>query len=122
MNSRYTIIGLVIVNCALLFGLASTSSPNATVVPLVRTNAFELVDKKGVTRASISVEDTDGEVVLRLRDTSGAIRVKLGASSDGSGLVLLDESTNPGLHVLAKRGATRMTLTNSDGQQRLVAP
>jgi hypothetical protein len=36
--------------------------------------------------------ESSGEVVLRLLDRSGTIRVKLGASESGSGLMLADES------------------------------
>jgi hypothetical protein len=56
--------------------------------------------------ARLSVE-SNGEAVFRMRDAEGTIRVKLGASKDGSGLVLLDERTEPGLHVLASRRERR---------------
>ena len=45
--------------------------------------AFELVDSNGQVRAQFDVEES-GEVVLRLRDETGAVRVKLGASEDGT--------------------------------------
>lgn len=59
---------------------------------LERASATELVDGNGQVRAQLNVDDDDGEVVLRLRDADGSIRVKLGASKDGSGLLLLDEA------------------------------
>jgi hypothetical protein len=59
--------------------------------------------------------------VLRLRDPSGDIRVKLGAGADGSGLVLLDGSTEVGVQVLAKQSGTALTLAKN-GQRRLITP
>jgi hypothetical protein len=88
--------------------------------PILRARAIELVDDRGVVRAQLDVEP-DGEVVLRLRDAGGAIRVKLGASVEGSGLVLLDEATEPGIHMLAKRGGTSVTLKKGQ-QQHVIRP
>jgi len=48
--------------------------------------------------------------------------LKLGASEEGSGLLLLNESTEPGVHILAKRTGTRVTLTGKGGQQRVIRP
>lgn len=82
----------------------------------ISVREFELVDDKGKQRVSIKVED-NGEVLLRLRDQNETIRVKLGADEDGSGLLLLDKETNPGIHVLAKKGAS-MTVTDKDGKKK----
>jgi hypothetical protein len=83
----------------------------------ITVNEFELVDKNGQQRVSIRAEE-DGEVVLRLRDSKGTIRVKLGASENGSGLVLVDDQTNVGIHALAKKDVTTLTLINKDGKKR----
>jgi hypothetical protein len=79
------------------------------VPPVLRARAIELVDDRGLARAQLDVESS-GEVVFRLRDASGTIRVKIGASEEGSGLVLLDQAAEPGVHVLAKRANTSLTL------------
>jgi hypothetical protein len=78
--------------------------------PVVRASAFELVDGRGVVRSRINVE-SEGEVVLRLMDRTGTIRVKLGASESGSGLMLADETAQPGVHMVARKGATHVTVT-----------
>lgn len=83
----------------------------------ITVKEFELVDKNGQQRASIRAE-ADGEVVLRLRDANGTIRVKLGGSLNGSGLVLLNDSTNVGIHALAKKNGTTLTLINKEGKKR----
>jgi hypothetical protein len=71
----------------------------------------------------------DGEVVFQLLDRNGTIRVKLGASEDGSGLLLLDGATEPGVHVIARRtgtstkpATTSLTLRGPGGQRRVIAP
>jgi hypothetical protein len=67
------------------------------------------------------VEST-GEAVFRLRDSRGEIRVKLGAGTDGSGLVLLNGATETGVHMQVKGRETTLTLRNQDGQRRLITP
>jgi hypothetical protein len=68
-----------------------------------------------------SFEEPDGEAVLRMRDAEGTIRVKLGASKKGSGLVLLDASTEPGVHVLANASGTSLTVKRGR-QERVIRP
>jgi hypothetical protein len=83
----------------------------------ITVKEFEMVDDKGNMRASIKAE-SNGEVVFRLKDKRGIIRVKIGASEDGSALVLLDKNTNPGVFVMAKRDTSSITITNKDGKRR----
>lgn len=63
--------------------------------------------------------EADGSVVFRLHDRDGAIRVKLGADNDGSGLVLLDGKTEPGVHILAGSPQTGIILKGRHGQRIL---
>jgi hypothetical protein len=94
---------------ALLLGRGLRSTPPVEVempqavppategaVPILRGSALEIVDERGQVRSRLNVEP-DGEVVLRLLDRNGTIRVKLGADEGGSGLLLLDEVTEPGV-------------------------
>jgi hypothetical protein len=96
-------------------------SAGAQVVPAVlRAQKLELVDGRGVVRATLKTEP-NGEVVFRLRDADGVIRVKLAASRSGSGLLLANEATEPGIHLLATRNATRLVLQR-DGRRRVLEP
>ena len=107
----------------------AVQSPAAQdVMPVLRGRALELVDEAGQVRSRINAEP-DGEVVLRLIDRNGTIRVKLGAGERGSGLLLLDEATEPAVHVIARRTGTperptttSVTLRGSDGEQRVIRP
>jgi hypothetical protein len=123
MSKHHLILGLVAVNGALTMALlgrdhgeAAASDPGT-----VRARAIELVDERGRVRAQLNVEP-DGEAVFRLRDAAGEIRVKLGAGEDGSGLLLLNGSTEPGIHLLAKKSGTQLTLASQGGQRRVITP
>jgi len=123
-----TVINLVI----LIFVLAQARQPLAqSVAPVLRGQALEIVDGKGQIRARINVEPattmSDGKtypesVVFRLTDPTGKIRVKLGADRDGSGLMLADDSQQPGVHMLAKGPGSFLKLINKDGREQLIKP
>jgi hypothetical protein len=123
-------IALTAINVLLLLltVVQAGSTTAQTVAPILRGRALELVDDRGQVRSRLDVEPT-GEVVLRLLDRKGAIRVKLGAGEDGSGLVLADEATEPAIHVIARRTGTSdrptttsITLRGPGGQQRVIRP
>ena len=88
---------------------------------VVRARAIELIDERGQVRASLEIESS-GEAVFRMRDSRGTIRVKLGASETGSGLLLLDDRTEPALHLLASGDATTLTLAQEGKDKRVLSP
>jgi hypothetical protein len=119
---RFTAALIVLNAVFLLVFLAQIVSAAApTEPPVMRVRAMELVDARGQVRAQLNVE-SGGEVVLRLRDANGAVRVKLGASEKGSGLLLANDYTEPGVHILAQDGGASLTLRNKDGRQQLIKP
>jgi len=98
---------------------------------VVRGRALEIVDERGQVRARIDIEPAttmpDGKkypeaVVFRMTDPSGNIRVKLGADQDGSGLLLANDSQQPGVHLLAKGPESSLKLLNKDGREQLLKP
>jgi hypothetical protein len=100
-------------------------SHRQAVVPVLRGRALELLDDHGQVRSRINVEP-NGDVVFRLLDKNGTIRVKLGAGERGSGLILLDHATEPGVHIKAGGNAegatTSLTLRGAGGQERVIKP
>jgi hypothetical protein len=66
--------------------------------------------------------ESNGEVVFRLRDAQGTIRVKMGASEDGSGLLLINDLTEPGIQILADQNGTSLTLNDEGGAKRVIEP
>ncbi len=125
MKSQRLAITLTAVSLVFLLLAAALTGRTAaqTVPPIVRARALELVDDRGQVRSRLNVEPA-GELVLRLIDQKGTIRVKLGAGEDGSGLLLADEATEPAIHMIARRTGTSerptttsITLKGVEGQQ-----
>jgi hypothetical protein len=123
MKMPKLMMGLTAINLVLLLVTVAQakSTPAPEVLPIVRTQAFELVDQNGQVRSRLNVE-TDGTVVFRLLDEEGTIRVKLGADKKGSGLVLLDETTEPGVHIVAREKSGGIKLRGINGRQRVIEP
>jgi hypothetical protein len=123
MNTLRIAVALGALNLAILAG-AAVQARTAVAQggdDILRGRALELVDEGGKTRARIDVEPS-GEVVFRLLDQQGTIRVKLGAGKEGSGLLLANDATEPGVHILAKDTGSSIRVVNEDGRQRLIAP
>jgi hypothetical protein len=130
MTTQRFALGLTGINLILLLGIIGQVWPARADTPsfAVRGRTFELIDERGRTRSRLGVEP-DGTVAFRLFDQNGTIRVKLGAGEDGSGLMMADEATEPGVHIVARRTGTskkpvttRLVLTGADGQQRVITP
>ena len=124
MNAQPFMLAISLVNLTLLgFNLQAAGFPGEPD-PVLRGQALELVDAAGQIRSRLNVEK-DGQVIFRLLDQRGTIRVKLGAGVDGSGLVLLDEHTEPGIHLVARREAqgdqraTSVTLRSGERSRTL---
>jgi hypothetical protein len=114
-------IALSAVNLGLFLGTFAQARATSAGEPVLRGRGLELVDQQGRSRASIRVESS-GEVVFRLTDQKGTIRVKLGAGEDGSGLLLANDATEPGVHILAKSSGSSLKLRNKDGREREFSP
>ncbi len=111
------------VNLVLLLFVISQAGSAApqSAAPILRGSALELVDDHGQIRARFNVQ-SDGEVILRLLDEKGTIRVKLGASAHGSGLVLLNDATEPGVQILAQGVGSSVKLKNKNGREQVITP
>src|SRR5688572_22293298 len=117
-NIFFSIITLL--NMFFLFHY-STMQQAPSELPAIRAKSIELVDSKGISRALLSTE-TDGTTVFRIKDEEGTIRVKLAGSKEGSGLVLLNEKTEPGFHVLTKAAGTSVTISDKLGKKKELFP
>ena len=119
-----TVINVLLMTL-LITGAGTAKVDPKSVAPVLRGRALELVDESGMVRSRINVE-ADGGVTLRMIDQKGRIRVKLGAGEDGSGLLLADETTEPGIYMIARRHGTRelpnttsITLQTGDRKWRI---
>ena len=100
---------------------------------VLRGRSLEIVDGRGKVRASIAVLPEDPKVLwkgkpypetvlLRLMSPEGRPNVKLGASKNGSGLLIGGESNPTYIQVLAEGGETTLKLINKEGVERLIKP
>jgi hypothetical protein len=123
MSTLRVAAALGVVNLVILAGAAILARPAGAqgAEGILRGRVLELVDERGKTRARLDVEP-DGEVVFRLLDQQGTIRVKLGAGQEGSGLLLTNDATEPGVHLLAKAAGSSVRVVNKDGRERVIAP
>ena len=121
MKTHRFMIALTVINLVILIvALVQTRSTAVeTVSSVLRARAIELVDERGKVRAQLNVESNE-EVVFRMRDAKGTIRVKLGANEDGSGLVLMDDRTEPTVQIRANRAGPSVKLIDKNGQERVI--
>ena len=123
MKTNRRAIVLTVINFVLLIVVLAQSRLIATqsIPQVIRVRAFELIDENGRVRAQLNVE-SNGEVVFRLRDEKETIRVKIGASEEGSGLLLANNLTEPGVHMLADQNGSSLTLIEEGGGKRVIEP
>ena len=128
MKQYRFVIGVTALNLLILLFTAAQMRPQLATQQVLRGHALELIDDRGQVRSRLDVDET-GEVVLRLIDQNGTIRVKLGAADHGSGLLLLDDTTEPAVHIVARRTATAarpnttgITLRGTNPQPRVIRP
>ena len=131
--TQRVLVALTLVNLGLLlFLLAHVAKPaSADVAPAVlRGKGLEIVDDQGRVRASIQLHPAgtaNGQaypetVMLRLIDPNGHPTVKLGGSEQGGGLGLIARSDAVHVILKAEDASATLTLTNRDGQKRLIEP
>ncbi len=123
MRVHRTVVALTLVSLGFFLATLVQARPTTAQIttPVLRTRVLELVDERDAIRARLNVE-SNGEVVFRLLDQQGTIRVKLGAAEDGSGLLLANDATEPGVHILAKAAGSSLTLADKDGRTRILTP
>lgn len=114
-------VSLCVVNLLFLvfMTIQDRSRADEHVIPVLRTRAIELLDDKGKKRAQLNVE-SNGEVVFRLRDPTGTIRAKFGADERGSGLVLMDERTEPTVQLRANKDGGNLALYTREGRRSVI--
>lgn len=91
------------------------------VPAVLRAQAIELVNKQGQVVAQLFLGE-DGSGNLRLRDASGTVRAKLGATAQGAGLLLLDKDVEPALWLLSNESGTSLTLAEKGKDKKVFKP
>jgi len=88
---------------------------------VVRAQLFELVDARGRVIGQL-YPGVDGGGNLRLRTGDGTIRVKLGATAEGSGLLLMDAQPEPAVSLASGKSGTSITLAEKGKEKRVLKP
>jgi hypothetical protein len=128
MKERITqvLLALIAVLLALnLFQPASLipSAPAQTqqLPEVIRAQAFHLVNSQGHAVVQLYAGE-DGSGNIRLRSGDGVVRVKLGADTGGSGLLLLDKETEPAVWLLTGKDGTSLTLAEKGKEKKILRP
>jgi hypothetical protein len=129
MQERTTQVLLTVVAVLLLAHLLrpTPQSPPAQakgVEPtpaVLRAQVIELVDTQGRVIAQLH-RGEDGGGTLRLRSGDGTVRVKLGATADGSGLLLFDTEIEPAVWLATNTSGTSVTLAEKGKEKRIITP
>ena len=102
--------------------VVATNDATATEIhDVLRAKLIELVDENGQPKAQLYLGE-DGAGNLRLRDPSGEVRVKLGATEEGAGLLLLDGDVEPAVQLGADSAGTRLRLAQKGKAATVIAP
>ncbi|HWN20229.1 MAG TPA: hypothetical protein VNO19_15055 [Gemmatimonadales bacterium] len=123
MDSPQLLFGITAINLMLMTStwIGSRGLPRDDP-KVIRAQSFELVDTRGEVRLQLHLGE-DGSGNLRIRDGNGKVRVKLGTSAAGStGLLLMDQSVDPTLSLVAGESGTSITLLGADGKRRVITP
>jgi hypothetical protein len=99
---------------------ALAESP-ASASEVVRAKLIELVSNDGAVIAQLYPGE-DGGGQLRLRNGEGMVGVKLGATKDGSALILMDREAEPAVWLAADSAGTRVRLAEQGKSPRVLAP
>jgi hypothetical protein len=88
---------------------------------VIRARGFELVNNRGKVVAQLYLGE-EGGGNIRLRSADGTIRVKLGATDDGSGLLLCDEHAEPAVTLMSDKAGTSATLAEKGKEKKVIKP
>jgi hypothetical protein len=116
------IAGLLVANLVrpVLFPTAAAQPP-VTTQDVVRAKSFELVSANGQVVAQLYTGE-DGGGQLRLRSGGGVVRVKLGATEEGSGLILMDRNAEPAVWLAVTIEGSSVTLAEQGKSKRVLTP
>ena len=129
MNSRLTqcllaaIAALLAVHLIRPSALVTSAQAQGPVAAqeVVRAKLIELVSPGGQVVAQLHAGE-DGGGQLRLRSGNGVVRVKLGATEGGSGLILMDRDAEPAVWLAVTPEGSSVTLAEKGKGKRVLTP
>jgi hypothetical protein len=134
MKMQRIAIAVTIINLVLMVVLFTKMNPataqrEQNKLQVLRGSGLEIIDSLGKIRASISFHAPvvqDGKtypagILLRLIDSKGQPSVKIGASEDGGGISLSNESQGY-IQLLAEESGGFLKIKNPDGKEQVIKP
>jgi hypothetical protein len=121
MRATVFVAGMTAINLVAMGVVVSGAALPAPVPGVLRAQGLELVDARGTVRGSFRSED-NGDAVFRIMSGKGEIRVKIGGSDTGSGIVLMNDDTAPGVQMLAKGAGSSIKVADPGKPARVMAP
>jgi hypothetical protein len=118
LDGRGVVVGAV-AGAALVAAFGAVRQEPA--VDVVRARLIELVDAKGEARVQLFL-GPDGSGNLRMRDATGHVRVKLGATKESAGLILFDDDVEPAVEAATNRDGTELALREAGKKARVLTP
>ena len=82
----------------------------------------ELVEDIAQVPGNGVLANAEGGGNLRLRSGDGMVRVKLGATADGSGLILFDTDAEPAVHLAVNKTGASATLAEQGKPPKVFRP
>ena len=137
MKLQRLLVTLTVLNFALLAVLLAQLRPVEanTASSVLRGRALEIVDDRGRVRASIQIHAADPDypmpdgttgyaetTILRLINPDGKPGVKLAASDQGTGLLLMGEGQGTWVRMGAQGRKSELDLRNKDGPALTIKP
>ena len=119
-----TVIAMLLaIHLSYLMGFVSAAKAQTPgqVQEVLRARLIELVSANGQVVAQLQPSE-DGGGNLRLRNGSGEVRVKIGDTPDGAGLILMDDRTEPAVHLSASSAGTSLVLAQQGKEKRTIVP
>jgi hypothetical protein len=124
-TTQYLLATVIVLLVAQLFRVTLVPAADAKeaeqVASVLRAREILLVDEAGKTVAQLHV-GADGGGNLRLRSGDGMVRVKLGATADGSGLLLFDREAEPAVSLASNKSGTTATLAEKGKDKKVIKP
>jgi hypothetical protein len=115
------LLGLLVLAQFGLIQSVRAAQPQTQVHDVLRARVIELVSEQGQVVGQLHTAP-DGSGNLRLRSGSGEVRVKLGATADGSGLLLMNQHTEPAVSLTAASTGAALALEERGKPRRLLTP
>jgi hypothetical protein len=128
MTMQRVLVAATAINLALLlFLLAKTVPPvAASVAPVLRGSALQIVDDLGRVRASLNVMPASAgqteTVLLRLIDAAGQPSVKIATSETGSGLSFVGGDDKSYIILQAEGSESSLKIVEPEGREQTISP